>query len=37
MISYLEGTLLQKRDDRIVLLAGGIGGAARQDIRLWMY
>ena len=25
MISYLEGTLLQKHDDRIVVLAGGVG------------
>ncbi len=25
MISYLEGRLLQKRDDRIVVLAGGVG------------
>jgi len=25
LISYLEGKLLQKRDDRIVVLAGGVG------------
>jgi Holliday junction DNA helicase RuvA len=39
LISYLEGRLLQKRDDRIVVLAGGIGyevmlpAAARPALR----